>query len=134
MRITTIFLLTVIMLIISALSGNGFSQENQGTTAPMPERFSKFNDPVFGSNVFVFHDNMEMKEIQEVIDTVFFRQSARGSEFTTNRYSLFFMPGSSVWIFGEVISPRFSGLGLFPGAFVLTGVLGQIHSTQKAVR
>ena len=57
MRITTIFLLTVIMLIISALSGNGFSQENQGTTAPMPERFSKFNDPVFGSNVFVFHDN-----------------------------------------------------------------------------
>lgn len=133
MRITTIFLLTVIMLIISTLSGNGFSQENQGTTAPMPERFSKFNDPVFGSNVFVFHDNMEMKEIQEVIDTVFFRQSARGSEFTTNRYSLFFMPGKYDLDIRVDYYTQVLGLGLLPGDVVINGAVRSNTLHRKSV-
>ena len=53
----------------------------------------KFTDPVLGENVFVFNPDMNMKDIQAVIDTVFGRQSARRSEFSSNRYALLFRPG-----------------------------------------
>ena len=53
----------------------------------------KFTDPVLGENVFIFNPEMNMKDIQAVIDTVFGRQSARRSEFSSNRYALLFRPG-----------------------------------------
>jgi len=133
MRLTTITFLPVFMLTITALSGNAFSQENPGSTVKMPERFSKFNDPVFGSNVFVFHDNMEMKEIQEVIDTVFYRQSARGSEFTTNRYSIFFMPGKYDLDIRVDYYTQVLGLGLLPGDIVINGAVRSNTLHHKSV-
>jgi hypothetical protein len=53
----------------------------------------KFTDPMLGENVFVFNPDMNMKDIQAVIDTAFGRQSARRSEFSSNRYALLFRPG-----------------------------------------
>jgi len=55
--------------------------------------FEKFNSPLLGENVFVFSPEMDMKEIQAVLDTLFLRQSARRSEFSTHRYALMFRPG-----------------------------------------
>jgi N-acetylated-alpha-linked acidic dipeptidase len=46
-----------------------------------------------GGNVFVFDPGMDMKMIQNVIDSVFARQSTDSSEFSTGRYAFMFRPG-----------------------------------------
>lgn len=82
-----LFVLTCIfffssLVCLSQSSGNRF-----------PDFFNKFNRSALGDNVFVFDPGMDMKEIQDIIDTIFSRQSVRRSEFSTNRYALLFKPG-----------------------------------------
>lgn len=55
---------------------------------------SKFNQSEFGKNVFVFEPEMDMAEIQILFDTIYNRQQGRESEFSKDRYALFFKPGT----------------------------------------
>jgi hypothetical protein len=86
-----IFLLTV-TLIISGLLFT-YSQTSNPSNVPLPAVYDKYNRSSMGENVFVFEPSMDMKEIQDLIDTVFNRQSVRRSEFSKNRYALLFKPG-----------------------------------------
>jgi hypothetical protein len=54
----------------------------------------KYNTNLLGENVFVFAPEMDMKEVQIAIDTLFKRQDAKRSEFSKNRYALLFKPGT----------------------------------------
>ncbi len=87
------YLIPALILPLTIVSQNSFSQGSDPSGKPLPQSFKKFNVPSFGGNVFVFEPTMDMKGIQTVIDTIFTRQSARGSEFNTNRYALLFKPG-----------------------------------------
>lgn len=61
-------------------------------TSQLKSQYQQYHDEL-GENVFVFDPGMKMNDIQSVIDTIFKRQSARGSEFSRNRYALLFQPG-----------------------------------------
>ncbi len=52
-----------------------------------------YHQDFLGENVFIFDPEMDMVKIQTMIDTIFMRQSDRGSEFSLNRYALLFKPG-----------------------------------------
>jgi hypothetical protein len=54
----------------------------------------KFTNTMFGENVFVFDPGMDVKEIQNVIDTLYNQQHPRKSEFGLHRYALLFKPGT----------------------------------------
>ncbi len=56
--------------------------------------YGKFNSSVLGKNVYVFESNMDMNEIQILLDTIYNRQQSRKSEFSFDRYALFFKPGT----------------------------------------
>jgi hypothetical protein len=88
-QFTLIFMIFFLVAGSSAMSAQESMQDTKGS----PSIIEKFNNPVLGANVFVFEPSMDMKEIQEVIDTIFTRQSSRRSEFSNNRYALLFMPG-----------------------------------------
>ena len=89
----------------------------------MPENFRKFNLPSFGENVFVFDPSMDMKEIQILLDTVFVRQSARRSEFSTNRYALLFKPGKYDLDIKVEYYMQILGLGESPEDVVINGAV-----------
>ena len=82
------YILLVLILVLFPDMHYCYSQISGASGRAMPENFRKFNLPSFGENVFVFDPSMDMKDIQTVIDTIFARQSARRSEFSTNRYAL----------------------------------------------
>jgi hypothetical protein len=67
------------------------------TTGALPESVlaigDKYNQTLFGKNVFVFDPSMDMKEIQLFIDSLHTLQTTKNSEFSRNRYALFFKPG-----------------------------------------
>ena len=82
------------VLVLLSISFTQFSlAQTSSTVKSLPENFNKYNVPALGKNVFVFDPVMDMKEIQDVIDTIFARQSAHDSEFSKNRYALLFKPG-----------------------------------------
>ena len=87
------YVVTALMLLLFPGMQYCNSQVSKASGRPMPENFKKFNLSSLSENVFVFDPSMDMKDIQTVIDTVFARQSARRSEFSTNRYALLFKPG-----------------------------------------
>jgi hypothetical protein len=87
------YFVTALMLLLFPGMQYCNSQVSKASGRVIPENFKKFNLPSLGENVFVFDPSMDMKDIQTVIDTVFARQSARRSEFSTNRYALLFKPG-----------------------------------------
>ena len=55
---------------------------------------NRFNSSILGENAYVFNPDMNMKDIQTILDTIYNRQSTRKSEFNKNRYALFFQPGT----------------------------------------
>lgn len=88
--------------------------------------FEKFNIPLLGKNVFVFSPEMDVKEIQAVIDTMFIRQSAPNSEFNTNRYALMFKPGEYKLDIRVSYYMQVSGLGNSPADVVIRGAVKSI--------
>ncbi|OFY67443.1 MAG: hypothetical protein A2Y71_10805 [Bacteroidetes bacterium RBG_13_42_15] len=113
---------TVLIIFIFLFSGllSGFSQGSDPARQSFPD---KFTNPLLGENVFVFDPSMDMNEIQIVLDTIFARQSARRSEFTTNRYALLFTPGTynldvKVGYYMQIL-----GLGNSPGDVVIRGAV-----------
>jgi hypothetical protein len=88
MNINSHRMLTILFILL--MPGVCFSQP---PATSLPVSFGKYSNSLLGENVFVFDPGLDMKEIQTVIDTIFTRQSARRSEFSTNRYALLFKPG-----------------------------------------
>jgi hypothetical protein len=83
----------------------------------------KYNDPLLGENVFIFEPIMKMTDIQAVIDTLFLRQSVRRSEFSLNRYTLFFKPGKYNLDVKINYYMHVAGLGSSPEDVVITGAV-----------
>ncbi|MCX6302988.1 MAG: coagulation factor 5/8 type domain-containing protein [Bacteroidia bacterium] len=100
--------------------GSGCIQDSNSDLTKLPV---KFNYPSLGENVFVFDPEMDMKEIQIVLDTIFARQSARRSEFTTNRYALLFKPGKYELDVKVGYYMQILGLGESPEDVVITGAV-----------
>jgi hypothetical protein len=116
-----------LLLLLSLISypggSNCFSQEANPSKKSLPANFEKYNRTELGDNVFVFEPGMDMKEVQSLFDTIFARQSARRSEFSTNRYALLFKPGNynldvKVEYYMQVL-----GLGETPEDVVITGAV-----------
>jgi hypothetical protein len=83
----------------------------------------KYNHQLFGKNVFVFDQAMDMKDIQTVIDTIFIRQSGKRSEFSKNRYALLFKPGTYNLDIKIDYYMHVAGLGESPEDVVINGAV-----------
>ena len=86
-------------------------------------KLSGFNKTAFGENVFLFDPAMDMNAIQNVLDTIYNRQSGRKSEFNKNRYALFFKPGAYKLDVKVGYYTQVYGLGLSPDDVVITGAV-----------
>lgn len=117
------YILPVLILMLFPEMHYCYSQVSGTSGRAMPENFKKFNLPSLGENVFVFDPSMDMKDIQTVIDTVFARQSARRSEFSTNRYALLFKPGKYDLDIKVEYYMQILGLGESPEDVVINGAV-----------
>ena len=86
-------------------------------------KLNGFNKTAFGKNVFLFDPAMDMNAIQNVLDTIYNRQSGRKSEFNKNRYALFFKPGAYKLDVKVGYYTQVYGLGLSPDDVVITGAV-----------
>jgi hypothetical protein len=77
----------------------------------------------FGDNVFIFDHEMDMKEVQNIIDSIYKKQSSRNSEFNENRYALFFKPGNYNLDIRVGYYMHIIGLGETPEDVVITGAV-----------
>jgi hypothetical protein len=89
----------------------------------LPAYAEKYNGSTLGNNVFVFEPGMDMKEVQNLIDTIFKWQSYRKSEFSKNRFALLFKPGKynldvKISYYMQVL-----GLGASPEDVVIVGAV-----------
>jgi hypothetical protein len=114
------FLLLPVFLIFSGIH-LCYSQNLNSAEVKLKAINNDYNHSSLGENVFVFEPEMDMKEIQVLIDTIFNRQKGKRSEFSKNRYALLFKPGKynldvKVGYYMEVI-----GLGESPEDVVITG-------------
>ena len=115
------YFLPVLILILFPGVQNVFSQDSFTSRANPAQTVEKFNIPFLGENVFVFDPSMDMKEIQTLIDTIFARQSAQRSEFSTNRYALLFKPGKYDLDIRVEYYMQVLGLGESPEDVVING-------------
>jgi hypothetical protein len=99
------------------------SQNQDLQSRPLPFFAEKYNQSSLGKNVFVFEPGMDMKEIQQLIDTIFARQSARRSEFSKNRYALLFKPGEYELDVKVDYYMQVLGLGRSPEDVVIKGAV-----------
>jgi hypothetical protein len=90
----------------------------------------KYHLQSFGDNVFIFDPNMDMKDIQSLIDTIYHLQSIRGSEFNENRFALLFKPGNYQLDIKVGYYMHIIGLGESPEDVVITGAV-RSKSTNK---
>ncbi len=111
-----ILLIFFVLAVTGCNPGQQFDKSNKSL-------MQKFNNSIFGENVFLFSPEMEMKEIQTVIDTIFSRQSDRGSEFSNNRYALLFKPGRYNLDIRVDYYMQVMGLGNSPEDVVITGAV-----------
>lgn len=117
------YILLVLILVLFPEMNCCYSQGSGTSGRAMPETFKKFNLPFFGENVFIFDPSMNMQDIQTVIDTVFARQSARRSEFSTNRYALLFKPGKYDLDIRVDYYMQVLGLGESPDDVIINGAV-----------
>jgi len=100
-----------------------YSQSPVSSQKNNPVIFEKFNKSILGENVFVFEPGMDMNEIQNLIDTIFNKQSGRRSEFTQNRFALLFKPGKYNLDIKVGYYMQILGLGESPEDVVITGAV-----------
>lgn len=83
-----------------------------------------------GKNSFVINPNMNMEYVQSLLDTLYYRQAERKSEFNNNRYAIFFESGTyhldvKVGYYMQVYE-----LGISPEDVVIMGAV-RSKSTRK---
>lgn len=124
--------LTVILM-LPFLSVAGFPQNSAVPELNLPSFAAKYNNSPLGPNVFLFEQGMNMKEVQSLIDTIFSRQSARGSEFSLNRFSLMFKPGIYNLDIKTDYYIQVLGLGKSPQDVVIDGAVRSITTHGNSV-
>jgi hypothetical protein len=92
---------------------------------------NEYNHSIFGENAYVFEPNMDMKEIQTLLDTIYNRQSGKKSEFTRSRYALFFKPGTYKLDVKVGYYMQVYGLGESPDDVIIEGAV-RSKSTSKS--
>ncbi len=109
-------------------------QCQEAPVSDLPGDLPAYHSEKLGPGVFVFSPDMDMQAIQTLLDTLYARQSGRGSEFTEDRYALLFKPGEypldiKVGYYTHVI-----GLGAQPDEVVVQGaVRSKSRSDRKHV-
>jgi len=117
--IILIFLILFILTGYQDLNSRTISLLNQEGS----NKLNGFNKTAFGKNVYVFDPAMDMNAIQNVLDTIYNRQSGRKSEFNKNRYALIFKPGAYKLDVKVGYYTQVYGLGLSPDDVVITGAV-----------
>jgi hypothetical protein len=112
-----------IIILLIAFSYGFNSSIAQSISNNLPAFSKKYNDKMFGENVFVFEPNMNMTEIQTLIDSMYHQQHPKTSEFSTNRYALFFKPGTYQLNLKLGYYMHALGLGKSPNDVIINGVL-----------
>lgn len=101
----------------------GYAQTINSASEKLPVLAEKYNRSSLGENVFVFDPQMDMKEIQTLLDTIFSLQAGRGSEFSKNRYALLFKPGTYELDVKVGYYMQILGLGESPGNVIIAGAV-----------
>ena len=84
---------SISILLAAYCAYSGFSQKIADLPAGIKQISMQYTNSLLGERVFVFDASMDMKEIQDLIDTLHVDQTDKNSEFTPNRYALLFKPG-----------------------------------------
>ena len=122
----------LLKLLFLFLLGNQFSnaQAIDSFQKNRTDYIGKYNHSIFGENVFVFEPEMNMKEIQTILDTIYNRQATKKSEFNKNRYAIFFKPGTYTLDVKVGYYMQVYGLGESPEDVVIVGAV-RSRSTSK---
>ena len=122
----------LLKLLFLFLLGNQFSnaQAIDSFQKNRTDYTGKYNHSIFGENVFVFEPEMNMKEIQTILDTIYNRQATKKSEFNKNRYAIFFKPGTYTLDVKVGYYMQVYGLGESPEDVVIIGAV-RSKSTSK---
>ncbi len=99
------------------------AQVPQTSQARFQALTAKFTNTMFGENVFVFDPGTNVKEIQNVIDTLYNQQHPRKSEFGLHRYALLFKPGTYQVDLKIGYYTHIMGLGESPDDVIINGSL-----------
>lgn len=116
------FVISLITLIFLSNFASLAQTLNTSRTS-LPAFAVKYNNSMFGENVFIFGSGMDMKEIQTLIDTLYNQQHPRISEFGHKRYALLFKPGTYQLDLKIGYYMHIIGLGQSPDDVVINGVL-----------
>jgi len=108
-----------------------FAQTINSSLKNRAENSSTYNHSIFGQQVFVFESKMNMKEIQAIIDTIYKHQSGSKNEFSTNRYALFFKPGTYNLDIKVGYYMQVYGLGKSPDEVVIVGAVRSNSTTKE---
>ncbi|MDR3032333.1 MAG: hypothetical protein LBV78_04370 [Kitasatospora sp.] len=130
------------LLAAAALAGSGFAMApasaagaSAASPAAGPAAAAASSSPcpdanvaAFGPSVCVFNDSMSQAAIQSDLDNIATQQVPVASQFDSQRYAIFFLPGT----YGSAASPlvfqvgyytEVAGLGLAPGDTVVNGAI-----------
>ena len=94
-----------------------------GFSTAKAQENTPINSSVLGSKVYLFGPSMDMDKMQDALDTIFGRQSARNSEFTDERYALLFSPGTYDLDVKVGYYMQIAGLGNSPEDVVINGAV-----------
>lgn len=116
-------LFSIIKLLLFWGIQNAISQSYTSLTERVRFIADKYNQTLFGKNVFVFDTTMDMKEVQLLIDLIHANQTKRNSEFSRNRYALLFKPGTYKLDVRVGYYMHVMGLGSSPEEVVIVGAV-----------
>jgi hypothetical protein len=122
-KISIIMFRKLLYLVFLCLAGLIAGSSPAWGQKPLPADFKKFTTPLLGENVLVFDPSMDNMEIQSVLDTIFKRQTVRGSEFSRNRYALLFKPGRYRLDIRVEYYMQVLGLGRSPEDVIIEGAV-----------
>jgi hypothetical protein len=96
--------------------------------APAAASASASSGPPFGPNVVVFNPSMPQSEIQSELNAIAAQQVPSSSQFDTQRYAIFFEPGTygsstDPLIFQVGYYTQVAGLGAQPGDVTIDGAI-----------
>jgi hypothetical protein len=113
---------------LAAVPATAAVAASSAPSAPAASLCPDAASPVFGPNVCVFSDAMTQAAIQADLDAISAQQVPVGSQFDSNRYSVFFEPGT----YGSAADPlvfqvgyytQVAGLGAMPSDTVINGAV-----------
>jgi len=93
----------------------------------------KVNESIFGKNVYVFSDTMNMQKVQSLIDSLSNLQDDRSREFGPDRIALLFKPGNYNLDVNAGYYTQLAGLGKLPSGVIVRGAVESRQVRQTAL-